>query len=399
MDITIFPRKLCGVVKAIPSKSQAHRILICAAFSDKKTEILCPETNRDIEATALCLRQLGATIQRTDSGYIVIPITASPETAVLNCDESGSTLRFMLPIVGALGTDTIISMSGRLPHRPLSPLWEEMERMGCQLSRPTHNTIRCHGKLRFGEYQIDGGTSSQFITGLLLALSLIPGNSKLNITGKVESRHYITMTQSVLCTFGVKSENGQLSGIFPFHSPGKVEIEGDWSNAAFFLTAKFLGNPVTITGLDSHSCQGDRAIVDILEKLPVGDCIDAGDIPDLVPILSVAAGTSSGCQFVNVARLRLKESDRIETVTNMMNSLGVHAFSGENELHISSSPFYKSCTIDACNDHRIAMAAAIAATTANGPITILGAECVSKSYPSFWQEYRKLGGYYEQYIR
>ena len=151
MDITITPGHLSGHITAIPSKSQAHRLLICAAFADHPTEIICQDTNRDIEATADCLSSLGAKILRTKTGYSVFPITSIPDSAMLNCCESGSTLRFMLPIVGALGVDSIFQMEGRLPQRPLSPLWEEMERMGCALTRPTGSTIRCQGKLRSGD--------------------------------------------------------------------------------------------------------------------------------------------------------------------------------------------------------------------------------------------------------
>ena len=188
MDITIWPQKLQGTVAAIPSKSQAHRLLICAAFSDGETILQCSETNRDIEATADCLRALGADIVRTADGYRILPIRRLPESAVLNCCESGSTLRFMLPIAGALGVDALFQMEGRLPCRPLSPLWEEMERMGCKLSRPGETTIRCTGKLKTGNYSIDGSVSSQFVTGLLFALSLIGGDSHLEITGKIESK-------------------------------------------------------------------------------------------------------------------------------------------------------------------------------------------------------------------
>ena len=167
MDITIQPGKLCGTVAAIPSKSQAHRLLICAALADKETTLLCPQTNQDIEATAECLRTLGADIRRTEAGYCVTPVSGIPKSAVLDCRESGSTLRFMLPIVGALGVDATLQMEGRLPQRPLSPLWEELERMGCTLTRPTESTIRCCGKLRPGAYTIAGNVSSQFVTGLL----------------------------------------------------------------------------------------------------------------------------------------------------------------------------------------------------------------------------------------
>ena len=198
MDITIQPLKLHGSVAAISSKSQAHRLLICSAIADGETILICPETNRDIEATAECLQALGADIRRMDGYYRIFPIQKVPETAVLNCCESGSTLRFMLPIAGALGVDALFKLEGRLPCRPLSPLWEEMQRMGCSLSRPTENTVRCQGKLHAGTYSIDGGVSSQFITGLLFALSLIEGESTLQITGKTESKPYIEMTRAAI---------------------------------------------------------------------------------------------------------------------------------------------------------------------------------------------------------
>ena len=202
MDIRIFPGKLQGNIAAIPSKSQAHRLLICATFADGETTLISPDTNRDIEATADCLRSLGAEIRRTDRGYLVRKIQTIPKTATLNCEESGSTLRFLLPIVGALGVDATFQLSGRLPYRPLSPLWEEMERMGCHLSRPTETTIRCCGQLMPGEYQIDGGVSSQFITGLLFACSLLSNASHINITGNLESKPYVDMTLDALKVFG-----------------------------------------------------------------------------------------------------------------------------------------------------------------------------------------------------
>ena len=188
MELTLTPTALRGTVAAIPSKSQAHRLLLCAAFAYRETELLLSAANQDIEATAACLRALGAEIQRTEMGYLIHPIAALPEKAELPCHESGSTLRFLLPVAGALGVDATFHLEGRLPKRPLSPLWEEMERMGCRLSRPTETTVRCQGHLRSGHYRIDGGVSSQFITGLLYALSLLPESSRLECTGKLESR-------------------------------------------------------------------------------------------------------------------------------------------------------------------------------------------------------------------
>lgn len=396
MDVTISPRRLAGELTVIPSKSQAHRLLICAAFSDNPTLLQCSETNRDIEATADCLAALGARIIRTDSGYTVFPVETVPERAILNCRESGSTLRFLLPVAGALGVDAVFTMEGRLPQRPLSPLWEEMERMGCALSRPTADTVRCTGKLHPGTYSIDGGVSSQYITGLLLALSLLEGPSFLEITGKTESRPYIELTKAAISLFGGDPEH---PGEQKLHSPGTVSVEGDWSNGAFFLAANELGSHLNLHGLDMDSPQGDRAILEILPLLRGGTPrISAADIPDLVPILSVAAACNHGAVFTNIRRLRMKESDRVASVIAMLESLGGRAEADENTMTVFPSRLTGG-TVDSCNDHRIAMSAAIAATVCTGSVTILGAQCVSKSYPSFWEEYRRLGGNYEQHLR
>lgn len=398
MDITITPKKLSGTVAAIPSKSQAHRLLICAAFADAPTELICPDTNRDIEATAGCLRALGAEIQRTSHGYTVTPIKSVPQAAKLFCQDSGSTLRFLLPVAGALGVDATFCMEGRLPQRPLSPLWEEMERMGCQLSRPSENTLRCQGRLRAGDYTISGGISSQFITGLLLACSRIPGESRIHITGKLESRPYVDMTLQAMERFGLKCPDFQITGGNAFTSPGRICVEGDWSNAAFFLAAGALGSSITVTNLLTDSPQGDRASSELLPGLREHLTIDASDIPDLVPILAVTAACRKGATFRNIRRLRLKESDRVESVLAMIRNLGGQAQADEETMTVMGTGL-RGGIVDAQNDHRIAMAAAIASTVCREKVTILGAECVSKSYPQFFEEFRKLGGSYEQYLR
>ena len=397
MDITISPSKLHGSVRAIPSKSQAHRVLICAAFAESETSIVCAETNQDIEATVACLNALGANITRTVNGYHVCPVHALPSSATLPCNESGSTMRFMLPIVGALGVDTLLTMEGRLPQRPLSPLWEEMERMGCCISRPNNSTIRCQGTLRPGKYSISGSVSSQFITGLLFAMALMNGTSQLTLTSQLESKPYVEMTQQALRIFGVNTDNYCVQGNFQFRSPKKVAIEGDWSNAAFFLTAAELGNPISVSQLDDQSFQGDKAIRTLLKHLDSNCTISAADIPDLIPILSVAAASKHGAKFTDIQRLRLKESDRISAIIEMLSEFGIEAYADETTLTVLPGKF-RSCTINSHNDHRIAMSAAIAATVADGHVTITNAQCVSKSYPAFWEDYQKLGGNYEQYI-
>ena len=396
MDITIHPRALRGEIEVIPSKSQAHRYLICAAFADAPTQLVCPETNRDIEATADCLNALGTQILRTDSGYTVFPVSAVPERAVLPCGESGSTLRFLLPVAGALGVDATFVLAGRLPQRPLSPLWEEMERMGCTLTRPTPDSVRCTGKLTPGRYCIDGGVSSQYITGLLLAMSLLDAPGELVITGKVESQPYIRMTKDAIALFGRDPEH---PGVRKFRSPGYLRVEGDWSNGAFFLAANALGSELSVRGLNPESAQGDRAVVDILPRLEQGKPeISAADIPDLVPILAVTAACKHGAVFTNIRRLRLKESDRVASVIAMVSALGGKAEATEDTLTVYGTGLTGG-TVDTVNDHRIAMSAAIAATACTKPVTIPGAQCAEKSYPKFFDEYARLGGNYEQYLR
>ncbi len=394
MDLTIYPSTLSGEIQAIPSKSQAHRLLICAAFSDKETILECPQTNEDIEATVRCLNALGASIIRINNSYQITPIFELPENATMDCGESGSTLRFILPIVCALGIPTTIQMHGRLPYRPLSPLWEELERMGAILTHPTENTIQTAGKLRSGNYRISGNISSQYISGLLFATALLEGHSTIEITGKLESKPYIDMTQMALNTFGVDTKDFKVKGCYPFHSPEKLKIEGDWSNGAFFLAANALGSNVEICNLNLDSPQGDRAVAGILSNSETIQSISAADIPDLVPILTIVFGAKNGMVFTDIARLRLKESDRVASVCNMLDRLGAGAIATEDTLTIRPG-CYHSCTVDSAGDHRIAMAAAIAATVADGPVTILGAECVAKSYPSFWEDYKNLGGRYE----
>jgi len=387
MDITITPCKLSGTVKAIASKSQAHRLLILAAFSDGPTKLLLSETNQDIEATAACLRALGASIILDETGYFVSPVETIPETADLPCGESGSTLRFLLPVVGALGVNATFHMEGRLPQRPLSPLWEELERMGCTLSRPTASTILCTGKLHPGEYTIAGNVSSQFITGLLLALELMDGSSTLSITKHIESAPYIHMTKAAIRLFGPDRK-----------TPGIIAVEGDWSNGAFFLAAAALGSAVEVTGLDPKSIQGDKAVACWLPQLSSHCVISAADIPDLVPILSIVAAANRGAVFTDIQRLRSKESDRVASVIDMIQSLGGNAEASEDILTVFGTGL-SGGTVNSHNDHRIAMSAAIAATVCSGPVNILGAQCVSKSYPAFWDDFARLGGKYEQYIR
>ena len=270
--------------------------------------------------------------------------------------------------------------------------------MGCRLTRPTETSIQTEGKLHAGVYNIAGNISSQFISGLLFALALLDGQSEICIEGKLESAPYVFMTQEALKLFGVSSDHFCVGNAFPFKSPGHITVEGDWSNGAFFAAAKALGHSLEILNLNNHSLQGDREVARILNIHASMPIIPCADIPDLVPILSVYFAAKDGAIFTNIERLRIKESDRVEAIIKLLSALGIHAESSETVLTVYGGQFHGGI-VDACNDHRIAMSAAIAATVADGPVTILGAECVAKSYPAFWQEFQRLGGIYEQYIR
>lgn len=407
MDITIFPEKLHGVVCAIPSKSHAHRLMVCAALADKPTRIEIPTICDDLSATISCITGFGGEIEHCyGQAEIITPIHDLPASAVANCGESGSTLRFFLPLAGALGVDTTFLLEGRLPYRPLSPLWEEMGRNGCRLSwmnrsnlhsagvQPSRSVtagLHMSGSLRPGHYRIDGGVSSQFISGLLMALPLLKGESRLELIGRVESKPYVDMTLGVLSQFGISWTDFHTIGNQKFISPGTVTVEGDWSSAAFWLAAAMLGSQITVIGLNENSLQGDKAIARLLPMLQEHITISAADIPDIVPILAVVAAANQGAVITDIRRLRLKESDRIHAIVEMLCALGGRAVADENTLTIYPATL-SGGTVDACNDHRIAMAAAIASTVCKYPVTILGAECVSKSYPSFWKEFTRLGG-------
>ena len=398
MDLRIFPGKLTGQTAAIPSKSQAHRLLICAALADGPTQLYCAQSNRDLDATAACLNALGAEIRATETGFSVRPMEHIPAKATLPCGESGSTLRFLLPLAAALGVETTLQMEGRLPQRPLSPLWEELERKGCQLSRPTPDTILCRGQLQPGSFRLSGSISSQYFTGLMLALPLLSGSSRLLVQGELESKPYVDMTRQTLALFGVQADLGEIQGSQRYLSPGRVTVEGDWSNAAFFLTAQALGSPVSVTGLNPDSAQGDREIRNLLQSMETCSTISGAQIPDLIPILAVFAACRQGAVFTHIQRLRMKESDRVASTLAMITALGGHGWADADTMTISGTGLTGG-QVDAHNDHRIAMASAIAATCCSQPVILLDAQCVQKSDPHFWEVYAQLGGQYEQYLR
>ena len=411
MTKTIHPAPLSGKIAAIPSKSCAHRLLICAALAQTPTQIDCHGVSADILATADCLRALGAEITRTAEGFSVTP-SALRDTCRLSCGESGSTLRFLLPVAAALGVKADFIMEGRLPERPLAPLDAQLEAHGAHLSRPARDCLRCEGRLLPGDYTLPGNVSSQYISGLLFALPLLERDSFLRVTGKLESAPYVEITRAALRQFGVEiiEEQAQCYRIpaSGYQSPDRARVEGDWSNAAFWLCAGALGKPVCVTGLDPDSLQGDKAVFELLQSFGAvcgreGEAfcvspgtlrpleIDASAIPDLVPVLSVVAAAAPGVSRIyNASRLRLKESDRIESVCRLLRALGGEVEETEDGMRIHGGRRFTGGTVDSFGDHRIAMAAAIASLWSDGEVTITGAEAVQKSYPAFWEDFSRL---------
>ena len=399
MIVNLEAAVLSGTLPAIPSKSAAHRLLICAALADRETEIACPVLSKDIQATADCLRAMGADIRYEEGSFRVRPIAEAVENARLDCGESGSTLRFLLPVVCALGAGARIKMHGRLPERPLSPLWEELEAHGARLSRPETDVIAVEGGLRGGLYRIRADISSQFISGLLFALPLLHTESRIQLEGPVESVGYIHMTRQAQESFGLHMEFQDncfiISPVAAYRSPGLARVEGDWSNAAFWLVADAISpERITLTGLEEDSLQGDKAVVSAIAQIQKGGVVlDMKDIPDLLPVLAVLAAVTPGrTEFVNAGRLRIKESDRLQAVCRMLNDLGGDCRETAEGLIVEGREKLRGGRVDSVNDHRIAMSAAIAATACAGPVILSGAEAVAKSYPAFFEDYRKLGG-------
>ena len=399
MKATIYPASLSGEITAIASKSQAHRLLICAALAGKTTILRCPTLSADITATADCLRGLGAAMEYADGVFTVNPIGERPATAVIDCGESGSTLRFLLPVIAALGIETTVRMHGRLPERPLSPLWEELEAHGAALSRPTADTLLVQGQLRPGEYTLAADVSSQFISGLLFALPILGGGSVLHLTGTLESGSYVEMTLRALKKFGIDwaaTEDGYvLSAGGTYVSPGDANVEGDWSNGAFWVVAdRICGGTLNILNLDPASPQGDKAVEAASLRIAAGSAvIDCRDIPDLVPVMSVLAAVSPGqTRFINAGRLRIKESDRLATTAALLTALGGQVEELDEGLVVTGRSRLTGGEVDSANDHRIAMSAAIAALACTEPVILHGAQAVNKSYPAFWTDYARLGG-------
>lgn len=407
------PSVISGTVAAPPSKSAGHRSLICAALSDAPVTVTGCGISDDITATERVLCALGAQIERSGTTVRVTPISNIPDKAVLDCGESGSTARFIIPIAAALGAKNVtVTGRGRLPSRPFEILCRLLRRRGVGCSADTL-PMSLGGQLPAGEYSLPGNVSSQYISGLLMALSIVPGSSRIVLTTPLESAAYVDMTVDELKRFGAfvtKTSDGyEIEGRKRLRASDR-RVEGDWSQAAFFLSAGAVcGGSVTVSGLDRSSLQGDKAIVDILKGFGAdieesdqgitvrrsklkGTVVNASQIPDLVPIIAVTAAFAAGRTVINgAARLRLKESDRLhETVTRLV-SFGIDAAETADGMIINGrKPM--GAAITSANDHRIVMAFSVLACGSEHGSSISGAEAINKSYPEFISDLCGLGG-------
>lgn len=394
--VKITPSPLSGKITVPPSKSISHRALICAALADGKSEITNLLDCADTRATIDILRAFGAQITQSKDKTVVEGIKTPSAEAIADCCESGSTLRFLIPVAAALGCSTEFIGKGKLPQRPITPYFTELGKNGITFERDTM-PYKISGRLKAGDYSLAGNISSQFISGLLFALPLLDGDSRIILTSAPESKPYVDITIAELKKFGVEiaeTEYGWHVAGNQRYKPFNTAIEADMSQAAFFVVANALGSKIEIEGLNPNSLQGDRAILDIVKKAN-GNAfeVDASQIPDLVPILAVLAALSKGTsKITNCARLRIKECDRLAAITEELNKLGAKVTELPDSLVIDGVSEFHGGICDSHNDHRIPMSLAIAATRGSLPVTINGAECVGKSYPTFFEDYVSIGG-------
>ncbi len=398
----VSPGCLSGTVAAPPSKSAAHRALICAALANGKSTISNIALSDDISATLAAVEALGA--ETTVSGGVVeiCGVKTSQPLCGENifCNESGSTLRFLIPILLARGGRFTVSGRGRLMQRPLDDYFKIFDQKGIKYEKQGDKLL-LEGVLSSGEFRLAGNVSSQYITGLLFALPLLDGDSEIIVTTPVESVGYIDMTLELMKQFGINvtAEKDYRRFYIPgnqIYQPQNLAVEGDYSQAAFYFVANELGSKICVTGLNEASAQGDKEIINLIKQLKKDEpvhIVDVSQVPDLVPVLSVLAAKSKGVTRIEgAARLRLKESDRLHAVYTELKKLGVQIKEEPDALEICGESRFSGAVADSHNDHRMAMALAIAATAAEGDVTICGADSVKKSYADFWEKFAELGG-------
>ncbi|HBE12690.1 MAG TPA: 3-phosphoshikimate 1-carboxyvinyltransferase [Clostridiales bacterium] len=414
MQVTIYPSRLEGTMEAIASKSHMHRLLVSASLARGETWIQCKTTSDDIEATRECLQQMGADIRRTADGFHVIPRQGKDSVPVrVNCRESGSTYRFLLPVAGVLGMQTEFMLAGRLPQRPMEALWTELEQKGMVVCGKGTPLVSVRGQLRGGVYTMPGNISSQFISGLVMALPLLEEDSEIIITGDIQSKGYIAVTLETVKGFGIQAhwegDRMYIPGKQTYISPGTFRAEGDWSNGAFILCGGALGGRVTCRGLQLSSPQGDKAICEILGRFGAevtqetdgvtatknamqGIDLDGGDIPDLIPAIAVVAAAAEGRTILrNIGRLKWKESDRLLAIGKTLQTVGGQVEILEDSLVIEGNGTLHGGTIHSFGDHRIVMMGAIASLLCENSVIIRDAQAVQKSYPRFFEDFQTLG--------
>lgn len=389
MKVIIDKSTAKGQIFAPPSKSMAHRALICGALSGK-SDINNIEYSKDIFSTLDCLVNMGANIEKTENGVIVgglDPFTIKEGTK-LYCNESGSTLRFLIPLCLLSGKKIVLTGSSRLFERPLTVYEDICKEQNINFEKNADSLTVC-GKLKSGKYNVQGDISSQFITGLMFALPLLYGDSEICVTGKFESESYIDLTLSALSAFGIEiARSGNtfyIKGGQKYLS-NEYKVEGDCSNAAFLDGLNCLGGNVEVLGLNDNTLQGDRVYKDIFSRLMRGEKeFDLSDCPDLAPVLFAIAAIKGGALFTGTARLKIKESDRAEAMKDELAKFGITAVVGENTVEIKNGKIQKPhCELYGHNDHRIVMSLALLCTLTGGIID--GAEAVSKSFPDFFEK-------------
>lgn len=413
MRARVYTGVVAGDIRAIASKSDAHRLMICAALSEGETLIDCPDLSEDISRTADCLQALCADVGYRDGIFRVKP--RSPEReSLLDCGESGSTYRFMLPVCAALGGRRRFKLHGRLPMRPMEDLFEALEGHGIRITGKGTDCVTIEGKLQGGCFEIPGNVSSQFITGLALAAPITGDRVDICLTTELQSAAYVDITRKAMAQFGISSawqgETLVVEGRQAYQTPGKAVTEGDWSNAAFWLSAAAAGKGlVRVTGLDIASPQGDKEILGMLHRFGAmvqaddeavsveggelsGARIDVDATPDLAPELAMLGAAAQGeTVLTNIARLRIKESDRAASITQALEALGADIRVDGDSIRVRGTGRIRGGVCDAQGDHRIAMMAACAAVMADEPVIIDGAEAVNKSYPRFFEDLQSLG--------
>ncbi|QYR62403.1 3-phosphoshikimate 1-carboxyvinyltransferase [Fusobacterium polymorphum] len=410
--------KLVGEVSPPPSKSILHRYIIASSLAKGISKIENISYSDDIVATIEAMKKLGAKIEEKDD-CLLIDGTKTFDKEYLNkgseidCNESGSTLRFLFPLSIVKENKVLFKGKGKLFKRPLSPYFENFDKYQIKYSYTNENEILLDGVLKNGEYEINGNISSQFITGLLFSLPLLNENSKIIIKGKLESSSYIDITLDCLNKFGIKIINNSyqefiMEGSQTYKS-GNYEVEADYSQAAFFLVANSIGSNIKINGLNTNSLQGDKKIIDFVSEIDNWNkneklILDGSETPDIIPILSLKACTSKKeIEIVNIARLRIKESDRLSATVQELSKLGFDLIEKEDSILINSRKNFthdnkEFVSLSSHSDHRIAMTIAIASTCYEGEIILDNLDCVKKSYPNFWEVFLSLGGKIYEYL-